>query len=80
MRCKAPSERNIYNVSSIGNNYQIDTFSNLKKLRITDIRPVIGFVDRNPKFLQANVHINILDFRLVILDLSFDFAQYDKII
>ena len=34
------------------------------ELRITNIRPVIGFVDRNPKFSQENIHIIILDFRL----------------
>lgn len=26
-------------------------------LRITNIRSVIGFVDGNPKFLRANIHI-----------------------
>ena len=41
----------------------------LIKLGITNIRPVIRFVDFNPKFSQENIHIIILDFRIQILEI-----------
>lgn len=33
-----------------------------KTLRISNIRPVIGFVDCNPKFSQENIHIVLLSY------------------